>query len=226
MMNVDPPSSNTQPSESMMASLLYKLLRVLSNRPTLFFIDDMQWADPQSLALLTLLVKGADGLQDLGNVRINSTGSEDLRIMFVGSYRDNEISSGHPLVGTLQRFQSDKSLSLTEISLGRLSLDTLNLMLSETLCVPKRRTRELSDLVIQKTDGQPLHVVEFIRTLATDRLLTYSFERGWEWDADSISTCSMSSFDLYSVAEGEEGEDEEEEDRMNQVHRKRRSAGD
>ena len=50
---------------------------------------------------------------------------------------------------------------------------------------------------MQKTDGQPLHVIEFIQALTMDSLLTHSFTRGWEWDADSIDICPITD----SVAE-------------------------
>lgn len=71
-----------------------------------------------------------------------------------------------------------------------MTIETLNELLSDTLYVPNRKARSLSKLVKQKTDGLPLFVIEFIRALAVDNLLTHTFARGWEWDADSIEFAS------------------------------------
>jgi predicted ATPase len=191
------PLTTTAVNEAMMAYLLRKLLEVLSSKrtPILFFFDDLQWADPLSLALLTALVKGSGpDLLQLSSANISKqSGSEGVQqeddklyIMFVGSYRDNEVHENHPLAKVLYKFQSDTAINMTTISLSGFSIETLNEMLSEFLCMPVRRVRSLSELIIHKTDGQPLHVNVFIQALTADSLLTHSFTRGWEWDADSI----------------------------------------
>jgi predicted ATPase len=134
-------------NEFMMAHLVGKLLQVLSLKrtPIVFFFDVVQWADPLSLALPTALVKGAgpDLLQILlANVSKHS-GSETVQqeddkphIMFVGSYCDNEVHEKHLLATVICKFQSDTSINMTTISLAGISFDTLNELLSESLCVP------------------------------------------------------------------------------------------
>lgn len=204
--NVPQSGTSVDLNETLMAEMFGDLLRVLSSgaTPVLFFMDDLQWADPLSLSLLMALVRGADHLNlspagGGGGKRNRNAGEgeEGGQTMFVGSYRDNEVDDDHPLARVLRKFQSDSLINLTNISLERFDFDTLNLMLSETLLLPVRRVRPLSEIVIQKTDGQPLHVIEFIHSLTADGLLTHSFERGWEWDADSIDICPISD----SVAE-------------------------
>jgi len=198
------PSSTREVNKTMMASLFGNLLKVLSPRwtPVLFFFDDLQWADPLLLALLTSLIRGA-GTESLNlsaaskAKRSQDDAGGDVNVLFVGSYRDNEVDDDSLLAKVLEKMTSDSAVHVTNIALARFSEGTLNEMLSESLCLPIRRVRSLSKLVIHKTDGQPLHVIEVIQALAMDNLLTHSFARGWEWDADSIDICPMTD----SVAE-------------------------
>ena len=116
VMDMAMPTVTSSVNEFMMAHFFGKLLQVLSSKrtPIIFFFDDLQWADPLSLALLTALVKGCgpDLLQlPLVNVSKHS-GSEGVQqeedkphIMFVGSYRDNEVDEKHPLAKVLYKFQ-------------------------------------------------------------------------------------------------------------------------
>jgi len=210
--NVPPLSDIIKVNEAIIHTLFGQLMQVLSSKrtPILFFIDDLQWVDPLSLALLTELVKGAHPDLILEPSLTSETGTdkntkrdcdraseEGVNVMFVGSYRCNEVDDDHPLARVLKKFDSDSSVNLTNISLSGFTVDTLNEMLSESLRMPVRRVRSLSEMVIQKTDGQPLHVIEFVQALTMDNLLTHSFVRGWEWDADSIDICPITD----SVAE-------------------------
>jgi len=135
----------------------------------------------------------------LSDSRMNNL-DEEAHIMFVGSYRDNEVDSTHPLAKVLHKFRGDNLINMTDILLSGLSHESLNEMLSDTLSLPIRRVRPLSELVIQKTDGHPLHVMEFIQALTVNNLLTHSFSKGWEWDADSIDIFPItdSVAELYS----------------------------
>jgi predicted ATPase len=196
-MNMALPSITTGISEAMMAHLFEKMLQVLSSKssPVLFFFDDLQWADSLSLAIFSALVTRSrlNLFQlSLDDVRTQS-GRECFRreddkvhILFVGSCRESEVDESHPLAKVLYKLNSDSTIDVTNISLSGFSFQTLSEILSESLCLPVRRVRSLSELVIQKTDGQPLHVNVFIQALTADGLLTHSFTRGWEWDADSI----------------------------------------
>jgi len=208
VVNVPALSDTIEVNEAIMHTLFGTLLQVLSSKrtPILFFIDDLQWVDPLSLALLMELVKGARPFLPLSSTaeaesnckqNRNQVSEEDINVMFVGSYRDNEVDDDHLLAKVLRKFQSDSSINMTNISLSGFTIETLNTMLSESLRMPVRRVRSLSEMIIQKTDGRPLHVIEFIQALTMDNLLMHSFARGWKWDADSIDICQITD----SVAE-------------------------
>jgi len=189
-----PPDVN----ETLMASLFGALLLAMSSKdtPIFFFVDDLQWADQLSLSMLEAFAKATHcGSLHLSSANRPSKGGlidaeKDAYIMLVGSYREQAVNDNQLFAKALRDFHQyvnqDNSKNLTSISLSGMTTETLNEMLSETLSLPKRRVRPLSELVIQKTDGLPLFVIEFIRALAVDNLLTHNFTRGWEWDADSI----------------------------------------
>lgn len=208
LFDVAPPLESPGLNESMMTSLFRNLIRALSSKqaPVLFFVDDLQWADPLSLSMLVEIVKEASPDLNSSFTAIKQNDSqtlvvdEEAYIMFVGSYRDNEVDISHPLAKILHKFRADSSINMTEISLSGLSHESLNEMLSDKLSLPIRRVRPLTELVIQKTDGHPLHVIEFIQALTANNLLSHSFSKGWEWDADSIDIFPItdSVAELYS----------------------------
>ena len=70
--------------------------------------------------------------------------------------------------------------------------ETLNRILSDSFCLPLRRTKRLAEIILQKTDGIILHIIEFISRLADERILCHSLVKGWEWDSEAIETCPIS----------------------------------
>lgn len=63
--------------------------------------------------------------------------------------------------------------------------------------MPLRRTKPLTEIIRQKTEGIVIHVIEFVGRLVADRLLAHSLVKGWEWDCDVIDSYPISD----SVAE-------------------------
>ncbi|KAL7427037.1 hypothetical protein ACHAXH_001319 [Discostella pseudostelligera] len=190
---VEMPDINT----AIMTELFSNLLKAISSEesPVFFFIDDLQWADPLSLALIVAVIGGthSETIQlssaDVCNQNnINSTDDPeyDPYIMFVGTYRANSVDDNPPLAKALNKLQCDDSIHMTNVTLSGITIEALHDMLSDCLCMPTRRVKSLSELVVQKTGGLPLYVIEFLRALITDNLLTHGLTRGWEWDEDSI----------------------------------------
>ena len=195
MMHIALPLVPTDVNTTIMTELFSTLLKAISSdkAPILFFIDDLQWADPLSLELLLAIVKGArsDGFHLSAASTSNSNKSETIAredpcVLFVGTYRENTVGDYPTLDKFLNKLQDDDSINMTDILLSGMTVKTLNGMLTDCLCMPKRRVKSLSELVIQKTDGLPLYVIEFLRALETDKLLCHSLTRGWEWDEVSI----------------------------------------
>lgn len=77
--------------------------RITRRRPCLLVLDDLQWADPSSLLLLSTL----------------SSGGASGRMMVVGTYRDDEIQPDDALSSTLTELERDPAVEM--LALGPLS---------------------------------------------------------------------------------------------------------
>ena len=152
--------------------LLQNFIQVFTQpeHPLVIFLDDLQWADSASLKLIQLLM-----------VAFNSH-----YLLFLGAYRDNEVSATHPLRLTLTEL-NQAQITINSISLSPLTLPDLNQLLIETLHCQPSVAQPLAELIQRKTDGNPFFVNEFLKSLYTDGLLTFNYEYGhWQWQLEQI----------------------------------------
>ena len=145
--------------------------------PILLFLDDIQWADDSSFRLIRSLV----------------TDTQNTSLIFMGCYRDNYLGS----TPSLDKFLNDTinldTLNVVKIHLGNMDKKTVNQMVSDSLCLPKRLTRTLAETIHRKTSGNPLFVIQLFKSLAEEKLLRYSFsEKRWEWDIEKINSKNIS----------------------------------
>ncbi|MET4606835.1 PAS domain S-box-containing protein [Bradyrhizobium sp. JR4.1] len=138
--------------------------------PLALFLDDMQWLDVATLDLLEDLLTRND-LQHL---------------LLIGAYRTNEVNANHPLVRRLQAIRQ-AGAAVQEIVLTPLSRDDLGKLLVDSLHCQMEPAAPLADLIYEKTTGNPFFAIQFISTLADDRLLTFDYRaRRWVWDLPRI----------------------------------------
>ncbi|WP_409241706.1 AAA family ATPase [Bradyrhizobium sp. CB1015] len=134
--------------------------------PLALFLDDMQWLDVATLDLLEDLLSRND-LQHL---------------LIIGAYRDNEVNATHPLVRKLEAIRQ-AGAAVQDIVLTPLSRDDLGKLIVDSLHCQLERGAPLADLIHEKTSGNPFFAIQFISTLADDRLLKFDYrERLWVWD--------------------------------------------
>ncbi|WP_407160668.1 AAA family ATPase [Bradyrhizobium sp. STM 3557] len=134
--------------------------------PLALFLDDMQWLDIATLDLLEDLL----------------TRYDLHHLLLIGAYRDNEVNATHPLVRKLEAIRR-AGAAVQDIVLTPLSRDDLGKLLVDSLhCQPEHVT-PLADMIHEKTTGNPFFAIQFISTLADDRLLTFDYRaRHWVWD--------------------------------------------
>lgn len=156
-------------TQSRFFKLFEKFLKVFASEehPLVIFIDDLQWADSGSLELLYAL---------LNSKNIQHT-------LFIGAYRNNEVSPSHPLMLTLNRLTSNgkeiKTITLTEPN-----KDDVNQLIADSLHHQKQHTSELTEVVMKKTSGNPFFINRFIQKLVQDNLIYFETAEGkWKWDA-------------------------------------------
>ena len=148
--------------------LFSKFIQVFTTKehPLVIFLDDLQWADSASLKLLQLLM-----------AETNSS-----YLLLIGAYRDNEVNPTHPLMLTLSEM-AKVGVSLNTITLEPLSKSDLNHLIADTLTCGIELAEPLTELVAQKTKGNPFFATQFLKSLHHDRLISFNFEQGY-WQCD------------------------------------------
>ena len=124
--------------------------------PLALFLDDLQWLDAATLDLLEDLL----------------TQPDVQHLMLIGAYRDNEVSSAHPLMRKLEAIRKGRAI-VHEIILAPLAREDLGRLIADSLrCEPERAT-PLAQLVHEKTAGNPFFAIQFLSALAEEGLLTF-----------------------------------------------------
>lgn len=155
--------------------ILRLFMRCVSSpsHPVMLFLDDVQWSEIPSLRVVEEILTGSSCL------------------FFVGSYRDNEVPDDHALFPFMRNLTSS-GVQITALSLEGLKPQDLNTMISDALCMFPRICEPLSDIVFQKTNGNPFFTFTFLKSLVDDKLLEYSIpKRSWVWDEDHISSMEI-----------------------------------
>ncbi|MEJ2206775.1 MAG: AAA family ATPase, partial [Gemmatimonadota bacterium] len=141
-----------------------------AEHPLVLFIDDLQWVDAASLRLLQQLV--------------THQGSHHLLV--IGSYRDTEVGTSHPLSLALATLE-EGGANITAIDLGPLSEADVEALVADSIDCEAAVAEPLSALVHQKAGGNPFFVTQLLQSLYDDGLLTFSPREGrWVWDMDRI----------------------------------------
>ncbi len=138
-------------------------------------LDDLHWADAESLELLEYLI---------------DPHSAD-RLLLVGAYRDDQVSPTHALVRTRKALEQ-AGVATTTIPLETLPVEAVQALLTDTLRQPTGTVADLATVVLTKTQGNPFYMAEFLRALVNDHHLWFDSQgRTWCWDLDRIQQRSI-----------------------------------
>ncbi len=127
------------------------LLRASSHRPLLIVLDNLHWGHHSSLLLLNFLASAI----------------ADHRILIVGTYRDEDITRGHPLIralGDLNRLDH-----FDRLILRGLTASDIGDLIAET-CGAHGHGR-LAEMIHLHTEGNPFFVTELVRLLYQEGVL-------------------------------------------------------
>src|SRR4029453_7242608 len=104
--------------------------------PLGLFPDDLQWLDTATLDLVEDLLT-----------------QPDLRhLLLIGAYRDNEVTSTHPLMRRLEAIRNGGAL-VQEIVLTPLTGEDVSRLVADSLDCDRERAASLAQLVLDKTEG-------------------------------------------------------------------------
>ncbi len=138
--------------------------------PLVLFLDDLQWLDMATLELLEHMLSAPD-------VR---------NLMLVGAYRDNEVSSSHPLMRTVSSIRK-AGANVHEIVLAPLDLADVGRLIADALHCKQNIADPLAQLVHDKTGGNPFFAIQFVTALADEGLLAFDPQTAaWNWDLARI----------------------------------------
>ena len=141
-----------------------------SDHPLTLFLDDLQWLDVATLELIEDLVTRRD-------VR---------HLLLIGAYRDNDLTSAHPLLRTLGRVRGAR-VPVHDIVLAPLNREQVGEFIADSIGRDRQEVVSLAELVHEKTAGNPFFVAQFLSTLAVEGLLTFDRKLArWIWDAPMI----------------------------------------
>jgi predicted ATPase/signal transduction histidine kinase len=141
-----------------------------AEHPLVIFLDDLQWLDTASLKLIQLLMSETD----------------TKYLLLIGAYRDNEVDAGHPLMMALNQLHQLPTV-INQISLPPLAANHLQALLSDTLACQPCQITELTELVLQITQGNPFFTNQLLKSLHEEGLITYDFYLGhWQCNIEEI----------------------------------------
>ncbi|MEH1958854.1 MAG: AAA family ATPase [Nostoc sp.] len=174
-----PPATELSPNaaQNRFNLLFQKFIQVFTTKehPLVIFLDDLQWADSTSLKLMQLLM--------------SESGSGAL--LLIGAYRDNEVSAAHPLMLTLDEIAKANS-SINRITLSPLSEASLNQLVADTLNCSLETTEILTQLVYQKTKGNPFFSTQFFKALHQEQLIKFDLDSGsWQCNIADLKALAL-----------------------------------
>jgi PAS domain S-box-containing protein len=138
--------------------------------PLALFLDDLQWLDTATL----------DVIEDL------LTQPDVRHLMLIGAYRDNEVDISHPLRRKIDNIRH-AGAAVQEITLAPLVRDDLAQFIADALRCEPERAAPLASLVHEKTGGNPFFAIQFLSTLAEEKLLVFDHAKGGlSWDLERI----------------------------------------
>ncbi len=138
--------------------------------PLVLFLDDLQWVDAATLAVLVDL----------------ATHPDVHYLLLSGAYRDNEVDGNHPLMRSLEAIRQAGGV-VQSIMLTPLALDEVAQLIAESMHCPSAEAQPLAQLVLDKTSGNPFFTRQFLTTLAEEKLLHFDVNQGaWRWNLPRI----------------------------------------
>jgi len=156
------------------------------SHPLVLFLDDLQWADLASLNVIEQLM----------------TDSDSHYLLMIGAYRDNEVSPVHPTIQTLEKIEKAGS-PVNNVVLQPLDIIHVSQLVGDTLsevAINGNRIFELSELLYNKTQGNPFFLTQLFKTLASENLLIFNFELNqWQWSLEKIQSLGITDFNVVEL---------------------------
>src|SRR5262249_40576141 len=107
-------------------------------------------------------------------------------LLLLGAYRDNEVSSSHPLMRKLDEIRKTGAI-VHDIVLSPLGLDEVVRLVADSLHCEPDSGQSLAELVHEKPQGNPFFAIQFLTALADEGLLVFDPDAAaWTWNLTHI----------------------------------------
>ena len=160
----DPKTSDPDTERYLLFGAVLGLLEeACGQTSTVFILDDLHWADAQTLSLLRHAVSGGP----------------NLPLLLIGTFRDSEVSHNSALseaLAALRREQGVERVALTGLTQG----DVIQLMEAAAGHEMDELGLKLADEIASETDGNPFFVAEMLRHLIESDTLVRRDDGRWE----------------------------------------------
>ncbi|MFN2284942.1 MAG: tetratricopeptide repeat protein [Anaerolineae bacterium] len=150
-LHVAPPLDPKQEQLRLMTSLTQFIRRATQERSWFLILEDLHWADTNSLELLLYLGRHIP----------------TMPIFVLGTYRDTEVEAGHPLLETLRGLRSHPTYR--HVPLERLTQDEVEMAL--TYLWGRAVPEALIEKIYAQTAGNPFYMEEVAKVLEDDGLI-------------------------------------------------------
>jgi diguanylate cyclase (GGDEF)-like protein len=141
-----------------------------ASHPLVLFLDDLQWIDPASLALIEVLL----------------TQPPTPHLLLIGAYRDNEVAPAHPLALALERI-AGAHVATTTLVLQPLAATDIGRLTADAIRSDEATAQPLAEQVFARTGGNPYFAIQFLHNLVDEALLCIDRPaRRWRWQAEGI----------------------------------------
>lgn len=159
------------------------------NSPLVLFIDDLQWSDlPTIIFIEKLLVNNQEG-----------------KLLVVGAYRDNEITSEHHLKGFLEKLNKE-SIKINKITLKPLTAQDITHIIRDIIKVEDIETKEIANMLLSASKGVPFQIKQLLYNLHQENLICFNYKSHiWEYDKHGIMKNTMTENNIVNVMAQFEG---------------------
>jgi len=170
--------------------------------PLVFFMDNLQWADAASIALLKQIMLVTSGSSsssssDSSDKILENDRKNNGQSFFLGCYRNNnDVGKDNYTLWKID----DLGPNVTKIELDCLDKEAVNLMISNKMKMLPLLTSSLADVVYRKTEGNPSFVIQLMTALEKGSLLCMCPIRSrWIWDEKKIEDYELGTKDVVSI---------------------------
>ncbi|MEM7130880.1 MAG: BTAD domain-containing putative transcriptional regulator [Chloroflexota bacterium] len=160
--SLPPPFGQGEPASDayqLMQSIADRLATIASSQPLIFLLDDVHWADSHSLDLLDFVTR-----------RI-----ENRSILVLVTFRGEELSRSHSLYNLLPQIRRNRPAE--SVRLAPLTVQEMSRVVEGRLGLC---SHELALYVHERSEGNPLFLVELLNDLIDQDALTKNSRGQWQ----------------------------------------------